>query len=536
MDRRTPPLIRMTRRPLVVGVIGALLFFAVAAIWTLATPRQSAPDELAQTVKAASVAQGELSGPERHTTIDAPPYVDSIESSFRIPAGYADLYLLNACYVTQPQVPAGCAPAPSPASGTAVATSYVGTYPPTYYALVGWPTRFFDPGLGLRVMRLASCAVAAALAGLALTAARRTDGGGLVVAGLLVGLPPMAIYMASVVNPSGMEILGALALWTGALALVRPAGRVTRGDVVRAAVAFCAMAASRTLSPLLAVGIVVAVVLMAARREDLARLRRAPAATVAGVVVLGWLALSGLYLLWSKAYASAAGAPVPGLDLQGALSGSLSRLGYRARQAVGYFGYMEVAPPWSLLGAWSAMGGGLLVAAVVAGPWRRRLVLGLLLLGTVVFTTVPEAVNAARIGYVWQGRYSLPVAVGIPILSAWAVGRARWWRPRLLAPCLALVAVLWVLGQSIAVCAVLRRYVAGNQGGFFSFLDADGWHPTFSPGVLALGGLLATAAFAAWAVLVARGEGRPSADAELAQAPTTRPTSAVSRPANASRP
>ncbi|HEY6533063.1 MAG TPA: DUF2142 domain-containing protein [Acidimicrobiales bacterium] len=532
------PARRRLDTPTAVGVVGALLFFAVAAVWSLASPLMGAPDEPAQTIKAVSVAHGQLRGEDVTTSIAGPPWVNGTLSYFDVPADYAAVYDLNACYVTQPEVPAGCAPSPSRADGTSTASTYVGTYPPLYYALVGWPSLVADAPLGLHLIRLASAAVSAALVGLALTAARRTDGGGVVVAGLLVAITPMVIYMASVVNASGMEITSAIALWCTSLALLRPADRTTRGDVVRAAIAFCALTSVRGLSPVLAVGVLAAVALTVARRSDLERVRRAPGFVPAAVVSAVVFVLALAYVVWSKAYDAVSGVPITDLTLTDALQASFEQVPYRTRQMVGYFAYLEAPPPVGLLVLWGILVGALVLGALVAGTWRRRMALVGLVLATIVFTVVPEALNASEFGYIWQGRYSLPVATGIPILAAWILGRASWWRPALALPATAAVATLWLVGQTLGLATMLRRYVVGTDRSLFAVLTGDGWAPPLSPVTLLVLMTLAGLAFVTWTMWTATQPGPGLAPPGPAddQEPTTSPISAENRPPNASSP
>jgi hypothetical protein len=536
MRTRTPARRRLDT-PFVVGVLGALAFFAVAAVWSLSSPLMGAPDEPAQTIKAVSVAQGQLRGEDTILIAGANAWVNGTETEVEIPADYASVYDLNACYVTKAEVPAGCAPPPSRATGTAHATTYVGTYPPLYYALVGWPSLLAEAPEGLPLIRLSSAAVSAALIGLALAAARRTDGGGIVVAGLLVALTPMVVYMASVVNASGMEITAAIALWCTALALFRPAEKTTRGDVVRVAVAFCALACVRGLSPVIALGVVAAVALVAARRNDLTRLRGAPGALPVAAVTGAVFVVAIAYVAWSKAYDSVAGTPIPDLTLSKALDSSLGEVPYRVRQMVGHFAYLEALPPPGLLVIWGVLAGGLVLLALVAGTWRRRGALVAVMVATIAFTVVPEALNASEFGYIWQGRYTLPVATGIPILAAWTVGRARWWRPALTVLSTAVVAGLWLVGQGIGLATLLRRYVVGTDRSLFAIRTGDGWAPPLSP--VALMALLAVAggAFAIWMTWAAR-TAAPIAEAAAAgdQEPTTSATSPQNRSPNASSP
>jgi hypothetical protein len=535
MRTRTPARRRLDT-PFVVGVLGALAFFAAAAVWSLSSPLMGAPDEPAQTIKAVSVAQGQLRGEDTVLIAGANAWTNGTETRVEIPADYAAVYDLNACYVTRPEVPAGCAPSPSRAAGTAEALTYVGTYPPLYYGLVGWPSLLAEAPEGLPLIRLSSAAVSAALVGLALTAARRTDGGGIVVAGLLVAITPMVVYMASVVNASGMEITAAIALWCTTLALVRPADQTTRADVIRTAVAFCALALVRGLSPAIAVGIVAAVALVAARRTDLARLRRAPAALTTAAVTGAAFVVAIAYVVWAKAYDSVSGAPTPGLSLTDALQGSLEELPYRVRQMVGHFAYLEAPPPPGLLAVWGVLAGVLVLLALVAGTWRGRVGLLGLLLASLAFTIVPEALNADEFGYIWQGRYTLPVAVGIPILAAWIVGRASWWRPALVLPATSVVAGLWLVGQGIGLATLLRRYVVGTDRSLLAIRTGDGWEPPLSPVTLMALLALTGGAFAIWSTWAARTAPGTRADAPVDQASTTSATSPRNRPPKASSP
>jgi hypothetical protein len=243
------------------------------------------------------------------------------------------------------------------------------------------------------------------------------------------------------------------------------------------------------------------------------------------------------YVAWSKAYDSVSGAPMPGLTLTEAFQGSVEELPYRVRQMVGHFAYLEAPPPAGLLAVWGVLVGALVLLALVAGAWRRRCALLGLLLASLAFTVVPEALNAAEFGYIWQGRYTLPVATGIPILAAWIVGRARWWRPALTLPASALVAGLWLVGQAIGLATLLRRYVVGTDRSLFAIRTGDGWAPPLSPVVLMVLLALAGGAFAIWTTWATR-TAAPIAKADAAgdQEPTTSATSPQNRSPNASNP
>ena len=396
-----------------------------------------APDEPDQAVKAVAVARGEWRGEDiqPHLRLRAAHVVDRHRGD-RVPKGYADLTDLNDCYVFQPDTPSGCAPQPVDDQTLVDATTYVGTYPPTYYVLVGWPSRFLPAPQGTWAMRLASVAASAAMVGLAAAACRRMGRSGLLGAGVLVALTPVTVHLASVINPNGFEITAAIAVWTTAFVVVTgpgisdadprsPSGPTT-ADLARLAVAFVLLAGTRALSPAIAVGILVVVALAGLDRGTLGTLaRRTDARITAAVMFVGAVAASG-WVLWSKVYENVAGAPAVGITLGAALRESWSRLPQRLHEMFGYFGWLEVPAPRAVLVLWTALILVLVGGALAVGTWRHRGVLVALVALAVAIHVVPEALSAARQGFIGQGRYALPVAVGVPILAAWIVAvRAR---------------------------------------------------------------------------------------------------------------
>jgi hypothetical protein len=72
----------------------------------------------------------------------------------------------------------------------------------------------------------------------------------------------------------------------------------------------------------------------------------------------------------------------------------------------------------------------------------------------------PRARSISDVGYFWQGRYTLPLAVGVPLVAA-AGSRARLGR-RSLALLLAVLAVCHLVGYVIT----LGRYTVGPATGW----------------------------------------------------------------------
>ena len=460
-----------------VGLIGAVLFFVVAATWSFSSPLMSAPDEPAQTIKAVSVAEGNLRGVDIQTTPAASPWIYSIQSAFTVPAAYADLGRLNACFVIQPLVPATCAPDPQDAHPTARrrATSYVGHVP----AHLLRPRRLARPVLRPRRGPVAD-------------AAQQRRGVGDPRRARARRRPPHRRRRCRGRRPprrhhadGGVRVLGDQPERHGDHG--RPGGRgpapspsFGRPPAPPPAPTSSAPGGrpvrhGRRAHPLpvLAVGIVACVDGDGGPRDDLAPHPPAPGSSgVAAGSSPSSPRPQSPTSAWSKAYASAAGARPRTSPSREALQGSLSRVMWRARQMVGYFGYLEAPPPGPCspsgacsAGAWpSPAGGGHLAPADRAARPRAA--------PPSCSPSCPRRSTSTRSAT--SGRAVTPCRS--PSASrSWRPGCSagpRGGAPACVAPVVVSVAVLWVVGQVLGQAATLRRFVIGTTGGCSTSWDA----------------------------------------------------------------
>ena len=109
--------------------------------------------------------------------------------------------------------------------------------PPAYYLFEGLVGRLVSPGANaVRLMRLASVALVAALVASAAASFARVRRPWPAMAGLLVALTPMVFHIGSSVNPNGVEMGAAIALWASAAVLISEAAtRIDRRLVLRVA-------------------------------------------------------------------------------------------------------------------------------------------------------------------------------------------------------------------------------------------------------------------------------------------------------------
>ena len=439
-----------------------------------------------------------------HTTLD-------------VPRAYASLTTARDCYILRPQVPASCAPALDADTAITPATTEAGAYPPLYYLLVGWPSRVLSPRPAIYAMRMIGALLAAALLASGLVSATqfrarrrsidprgRRSVGHLAVAGAALAVTPMALYLAGVVNPNGLEIAGAFCLWLALLDLLSRAadpggGRVPTRLIVRVVIAAVVVAGMRPLSPAFLALIVATVALAAADRRSLGALwadrRVRLGLAVIAVAVLGFVA----YVVANRSYDAVIGYTFADNPSRLELAHrSWARSWTRVTQMIGLFGSLDAPLPGAVVTVWVVGVVALSAWAVVVGRWRDRFMMVATLAGYLLLPVVVETISGPKTGLAWQGRYTLTVAVGAPILAGWIIDRSGR-VPRRAAVTIGIVVAVGVAtAQLIAHIRTMDRYVVGLPSSWLAHLDRGAWAGPVTPAVLLAAVALAAVAYAGW--------------------------------------
>ena len=461
-------------RPWVVYAV-PLLFFASFVVWSVATPVMGVPDEPAHTIKAASIWHGQLRGEvvqieSDDETVPIPISYDQV----RVPASYADLPGVPGCYAANLYATPMCAPDPGGARDIQDALTAAGPYPPLYYALVGWPSRFVGADVGTHLMRVAGAAWCAALLGVAFAALRRLVRPDLAFVAVALATTPVVHFLAGGVNPNGFEIAAAIAFWCTALAVVvalADGRRPARSTMVGYLLSGAALALSRSLSPLFAVLILASVLVIIGWKDLLAVLRRREwwalnvILAVPMLVAVGWILTSG------HAGTVFGARPPENRSLLTVLGGSVDDYLY---QAIALFGWKDTGPVISAILPW--IGAVLLVLAAAlffGGRWRLVVLAGVLV-GSVALPVVAQWPSARSEGLAWQGRYQLPLLVGVPLLGAWIAATFARRFPD------ANRRLVWVATSVVAVALVICHIVAMQRNvvallGPLNYLSIRGW-------------------------------------------------------------
>jgi hypothetical protein len=344
-----------------------------------------------------------------------------------------------------------------------------------------------------------SALIAAALLASAIATLDRFPRPRLMALGLAAAITPMVLFLGGTVNPNAVEITAAITAWIAACAIAAGAanGVVDRRLVVRVTVALSVVALTRTISPLWVLAIVAGAVVLAGWSGTRVMLRDRAAQVGAAIVVLAVLAQVA-WTVYANPLASAETTTAKTLSnylIQRQVVGKGSDL---YRSMIGIFGWLDTPSPFGVIVLWSLVLGIVVVLGLALGSRRELLVLSGLILLVVLVPIVAELREARSTGFFWQGRYTLPLAVGVPILGAAiaAGSSARFALPSRL-PVIG-VGVL-VVCQLTAFAQALRRYTVGYDGGIL-FWNNAAWTPPVGSFWLLLAFAIVVVVFGVWQV------------------------------------
>ncbi|HKH87636.1 MAG TPA: hypothetical protein VKA05_02385, partial [Acidimicrobiales bacterium] len=158
------------------------------------------------------------------------------------------------------------------------------------------------------------------------------------------------------------------------------------------------------------------------------------------------------------------------------------------------FGWLSAPSPFLTYLLVTMLLGWLVLLALGSGPVRRGAVLLLTIVSVVVIPVLISTGQAHRLGITWQGKDTLPLAVGVPILAALIIANSSLADVRLFrSRSVRLMAIASAVATLVALWGDLRRNAVGDDGPNLFFHAA--WQPPLGiAGVLvfalvAVGGL-----------------------------------------------
>jgi len=167
------------------------------------------------------------------------------------------------------------------------------------------------------------------------------------------------------------------------------------------------------------------------------------------------------------------------------------------RQMVGVFGWLDTHSPALTYIAWT-VGIALLVGACLAVAARRHLVvLAVVLMLTFALPIALETSQARKLGVGWEGFWTLPLAVGIPVIAALGIACVRPAVRVMNSRVPLFLAGLFCMAQFLSFAEYMRRNTVGPQGSL-TFWLRPAWSPPLPPLFLLIADLVLLGAMGIW--------------------------------------
>jgi hypothetical protein len=391
----------------------------VQAAWIITMPTYRGIDEFDHVYKAAAVARGEF-----RSTRPAPSGRGSLVT---IPASIVAA-ASSVCRSYDYTGHDNCFPVRRYDDGTVDAATGAAAYNPAYYVVVGPLARPFGGDAADFVMRAETALLCALLLAWGAALLARWSRSPWPLTAYVVGLTPVFTYSTSIATPNGLTYAGAALVWAAAIEVmiarpVRPAlaSPLAVGSVV--------VLATHSTGPMWLLLIAVACAFLGSFRPlwDSVKSKPVPWLTATTVVAVS----TALCVTWVRVADTISTTGLTADDIPRMSPGLLTEFNalWLFQQIAAFPTRSEPGPVisyviWSLVLLW------MVVLLLRVGTGRLRLT-GVVLLGLLI--AVPTAITLrtyGQIGLSWQGRYTLPVAFGLPLVTALVMERAGRPLPR----------------------------------------------------------------------------------------------------------
>lgn len=456
-----------------------LLIFAAASLWSLATPLMAFPDEPAHTIKAAAVVRGQITI-EEGTSFGHGVHV-------RVPAYIANLHAQD-CYKFRQDTAANCAPPiPSDANADAIGVTSAGAYNPMYYWIVGLPSLVLTGQPALFAMRILSAVLSAAFYAAGFTALTQLRQARIPLLIASLAMTPMVLFLAAGINPNSLEVAATMAAFCGFVVTLDNAHRVRSvlPAVVTVILSTIVLANTRQVSLIWLLCALIAGVLLFRFAEIKAAFRNR--LVLAGVAVALPGVLLGIYWIYLMLHAPANSGvapegianPQPGVSIYRAFLTMVEKAPEFVQQYIGVMGWLDTPVPMAVVMFWSMVFVAAVLLPMLIRPFKTTLGAWAALAMLIFVPAILQASIWKSMGFVWQGRYNLPLVLVLLIAVGMTARRLRL--PQSAGAQSIARVVLWsaVFCHLLAFAFVLRRYVVGTFGGgnWHAMINGVQWQP-----------------------------------------------------------
>ncbi len=449
-----------------------LIFVSLGSIWAFASPVSSVPDELAHVIKAAAVVRGQWQGGSSEQ--------QGAELLVDVPA-YLKQYPKPPCFAFKAEQPASCTPPIGRDMAPTRLPTSAGNYNPLYYAIVGIPSVWLAGNPAWYAMRIVSAVLSAIMLASAFLGLARLRRPKTAIAAFAVSMTPMVLYFTGGVNPQALEIVSTISVFANMLVVLEHHRELARyrANVVLLAVSAVVLANTRALS-LVWLALVVLAALFFAGWKSIRGLLAHRSAIAAVAITTGGAAIGLVWLTTANSLQNLTGTPSTVPKAQ-ALQTMFDRTFDYATAYISQLGWLDVNGPNATIGMWAFLIGGIVVCGLCARPHKQLIALAVLILPILFLPPVMQAAAIQDVGYIWQGRYVLPLVVPFIVACGYALRFYRWPAGPLAGRTVALLLALGVTAHAYTFVYALRRYMVGigHEANWDKMISAPSWQPPF---------------------------------------------------------
>ena len=486
--------VRHTRPGSARGPARSLFLIALAAVlllqcaWMLALPMFRGPDEIDHLLRSSNVALGHWQPVDR--AADEDPRFVVADTTLALAAQ-------PTCEILREDFdPTVCTPRQVFPDGTVDIRSSMAEYNPAYYVIAGLPLRAQNNEVGAWAVRVFGAVLSALLIAWAWSLVASRQATAWPSLAMLIATTPAIFFATTVAAPNGVGFAAGLLLWAGLLTAWRHHGS-SQAPVASAGGA-CVLILTHPTGVIWVGASVLTVLVLAGWHGLKDILRSRPRAWLASCSIVA--AAMAYSVVWNlvyepNAFSAAAVADEP-------LVAETKAIPMAAHVVLWIFQTVGVLPNrfdllWPILYAlWLAPLVLLLARAIRAGSRRERLAGSVAMTVAILVPVAATVVTYAAVGVGWQGRYELPLLVGIVMLAGQVLDRGSDVSRRL----------VWVVVVVLAATSYLSLLCLGLR-------EARGPYDDGRPWQLLLGAV-APAFVAAGYLLLARASRARSVQAE----------------------
>lgn len=296
--------------------------------------------------------------------------------------------------------------------------------------------------------------------------------------GLIGGLSPVVVFSTSVVAPNGLEILAALGFWVGLAGLAFDS-RSRHVHFSLSLIAGVILISIRSLGPLWCLLIFLcALVAFAPLWPTLRAMLRRSEGLVAAVVAAVSGAASLAWILSQRSLEIGLVENDRPVSIAERAAQSFGAVPLWAFQAVAAYPSRSNPAPGVVYAAYFFFLIALLAIGLVLASRRARLGMGLTVALSFLIPVLITAWTLDSFGVAWQGRYGMPLLIGVPVVAGICLSRLDGSLNRGLA---GLGLVAWGVAQSAGPYGVMQDEIRNSP-----LAGTPEWMLETSPAVVAL--------------------------------------------------